>query len=410
MKSNTITPLLQLTEWFGIDPWKANGIDRDNPKKPQAKCQCLFEESWVKPTQWSRQDLIGMLDYAEQVFLWETGAYVGTKQILEDDLEYYGKNYKYGNINTQKQYKSVKPTYSSKLQEFGSYILEFVDLITLDTSNLEYFTATSNVVPADTELEELFVFFTQADADYIGDPEYGDHSYEIRPIRVKSLSGTNFEARIPTYLLRKPEFDNHTNCLTHELDTYVEEVLLYKRVRVECGDGYYVSENGSICDNNNCNETLNQLCLGKRLVGKEFWAVPKPINCEGQPYCVLTPAESVRINYLTGFKELVSGDIQKPVNEIVMKLTVGLADCIKGWCPCEGCAESKLKYYRKVEKEKIEDTDPTVRGMGNRFQLLLHPSTLQLLAGYPLYRGLTMAYREMLKLGLNTVEGSHDGF
>lgn len=413
MRSNTQMPLLQLAEFFGISPWFFAGVDlslvNGMSSANKNKCQCILQHPWQQPSMWSRDDFISMIQYAEDVFYWETNIYPATNQILDARVEYKTKDYKLK--NKFGQYKSVRLPNNCYFQNTGVLENNFIGLIALDTTDIDLYIATFNV-PAGTKKEEIRLYFTPTDGDYITDPEPYERLNQIRPLRNISIVGTTCTVKIPTYLLVKPILqENAERCLAHEADTYVSELYAFYTSLSVCRQGYFIGENSNCVEN--CDEVSSPICFSTRIIGDSKWVVPKPLRCNEdnvfEEYCLEFVPNSVSVNYLTGIKELPSGELDSYVSGIISKLAVGLADCVKPWCDCDVCAKQKLDYYRGVAKTTIVVDIPQGQGsgeFGKQYQVLLSNKTLDLVNGYPPYLGLTMAFKELQQYKCYNVEGA----
>lgn len=412
MRSNTITPLLQFTEWFGLNGFKANGINYPKKLNSSVKCQCTLQHPW-QSNEWTRDDLIGMLKTAEDFFTREAGFHIGPVQI-EDELQAYKVNGRM--INANGQYKSVEPDYSCKINEFGKYNLTFIGYLDLTKENeagiIDRFYG-SVPLPADTQLENVKVYFTEVDANYVGEITYdGFRNYEIRPLRSSYILSDTFYLEEPAYLFKKPSLDESDTCVEHVVGTYVDSVAIYVLEIDKCNQGNFIYTNATPCSGSNCEESKSQICIQKRLVGNQIWAVPIPSVCTVNeddelvytPYYLTGMPEKVELNYITGQK-LENGLINSEYFSTIAKLAVGFADCIRNWCDCADCAKEKIEYYHSILKTKTENADVTMRGVGDRYQVILSQQSMALVGGLPPYVGIVQGMQEILNYKCKTVEG-----
>ena len=413
-------PLLQFVEFFGIEPFYAAGIDKSGdsvynyPNQKTEKCFCMLEEPWMQASNWSRQDLIGMVRYAEQVFFWETGIYPSTTQVMNERIRYRLTD----NLNPMRTKSgnlvSVRLENPCGFRETGVIALEYlgiVDVVKPIVSGTlqDNFTVTFQV-PYGLSPDRIKLYFTQADGGYTVDPTFNDREYEIRPLRNVVINGEFCTVTIPAYLLIKPSLDNRETCLPHDVATYVDEVLAFYTYVDECEQGYFVIKSDDNCYGGNCDESVIHLCYQTKKVGNETWLTPKPAMCneEGviESYCLNYRPTEVSVNYLTGIEPQTGGDVQFGVAQILSKLAIGLADCVRAWCDCDQCAEQKVKYYRQVPRIAILESNGGGRSYGSEYKDLVSPQTVSLLAGYPPYLGITMALREMSQYKCYNIEGS----
>lgn len=402
MRTKNLTPLLQFTNFLGIDPFKAAGIQLEQvaTKPKNQHCDCSLAFSYQSTSAYTREDYEQMLTLAENIFLQEAGFYAAPFQILDEEQEYgyFGSNVK--------QMPAVEPNYSCRLLDTGTYELEFVgyvELVREDGDGItQQFTATT-VVPSGTTRDQIKLYFTEADANYLGTLDYNESKkYEIRPLTNSKLVGTTFYINEGAYLFKKPELDDETVCVPHELDTYVEEVALYILKVDKCDQGLFIY-NGVPCSTPGCSETTTNLCLQKKMVGKDLWLTPLPVNCtvddDGEfvytSYCLTNKPSRVSLNYINGSKLTTNGEMDYVNFSIIAKLAIALADCVREWCACDICAKSKWEHYHSVPKEKIENAQPTTLGTGDRYQILLTPFTMQLIEGLPPYYGIIQGLQEI---------------
>jgi hypothetical protein len=412
-------PLLQFVEFFGIEPFYAAGIDLSGdsvfnyPNQKTEKCFCMLQRPWVQASHWSRDDLIGMLTYAEQVFYWETNLHPSTEQVENERIQYRLTN----NLNRMRlksgEYVAVRLQNSCGFQETGKIGLMYLGLAevvkpVVSGALQQNFTVTFTV-PVGMDKSRIKLYFTSADANYIVDPTFADREYEIRPLRGIVINGDTCTVTIPAYLLKKPSLDEQETCLPHAEETYVDEVLAFYTYVDECEQGYFVC-NGTDCYGGNCDELAVPVCFQRRTIGQETWLVPKTSMCDDngvmQRYCLQCTPKEVAVNYLSGIKPLYSGDVQYGVSQILSKLAIGLADCVRAWCDCDQCAEQKIKYYREVPRIAVLEASSSGKSYGSEYKELLTPQTIALLSGYPPYQGITMALREMSQYKCYNVEGS----
>lgn len=413
MRSNTLTPLLQFTEWFGINGFRANGINYPKKLNASNKCQCTLQHAW-QSSEWTRDDLISMLQTAEDFFVREAGFHVAPVQI-SDELHKYKTNGRM--LNANNEYKSVEPDYSCEIQEFGKYVLTFIgymDVVKEIEGTIQDVFTGQVPLPAGTLIDNVKLYFTEADGNYAGELIYDEaRELEIRPLSNCYIISNVLYMNEPAYLFKKPELDEASDCVDHVSSTYVDEVAVYILSVDKCDQGNFIYTSARPCSGSNCDESRTSICVQKRLVGGQTWAVPVPTNCAVNEndelvytsYYMTGMPSNVELNYITG-RKLKKGLIQNDYFSTVAKLAVGLADCIRNWCDCADCAKDKIEHYHSVLKVKTENADVTQRGVGDRYQIILTPQTLALIGGMPPYIGLTQGIQEILSYKCKTVEGS----
>jgi len=410
MRSNTLTPLKQFIDWWGIEPYRANGIDRYGNIKPNKSskddCYCMLQHPWDAKSQWSRDDLITMLQYAESTFTLEAGYHPAPFQILDEPHQYDSRN---GVLRKDGLLKSVMPNYPCKLETFGTKYYEslgFAELTRDDESGiLDTFTF-QIVVDAGTLAKDIKVYFTITDGrpDTLLEP-YTLMEWEIRPLNIR-VDGTVATISGGAYLFKKPELDEATTCLEHELTIYVSEVEVFIEKINKCNQGYYFCEAGT-CNGYNCESTQMSICFNKRLVGEGYWGVPAPLACNDEnvlvPYCISCKPQQVNMNYING-QPLENGYVNQYVFKTVALLAISLADCIKSWCVCDMCVTDKIKYYRSYEMIKVAEG---MQGgaIGDQYRHFITDQTKSLISGLPPYRGLVEAFRNIQTIGCKNLSG-----
>jgi hypothetical protein len=208
------------------------------------------------------------------------------------------------------------------------------------------------------------------------------------------------------YLFKKPELDEATTCLEHELTTYVSEVEVFIEKINKCNQGYYFCEAGT-CNGYNCESTQMSICFNKRLVGEGYWGVPAPLACNDEnvlvPYCISCRPQQVNMNYING-QPLENGYVNQYVFKTVALLAISLADCIKSWCVCDMCVTDKIKYYRSYEMIKVAEG---MQGgaIGDQYRHFITDQTKSLISGLPPYRGLVEAFRNIQTIGCKNLSG-----
>lgn len=403
MRSNTLMPLLQFIEWWGIDPWWVAGIDYDGSAtgpsalrtSPTDRCDCMVQHPWVSPNAWSRDDFIQMIEFAEIFFINEANFYPAPFYIEGELKQYPQKNASlgYSILKGTGKPKSVKPDHPCHIQGFGAYSLELIDTVTLDRSNLDEFTVDVTVV-AGTTVDELRVYFTSADGGYSGTPDFNDHLFEIRPLTI-TVNGTTATITGPSYLFKKPELDEEEECVAHELDTYIEDVAVYLVIQDGCTQGNFLCFVDD-CQYVPCEPVRYPICIGEKTVGRQKWAMPYPAECnESQElvqYCLSCMPDEVEINYANGVALSAGGSMPDKYVNILSMLAVGLADCIKPWCDCLNCPEKKVKYYRSHPLALVQ-TEKDTSEYDLSWQLVLSAGTVKMLRGLPPYNGILQAMR-----------------
>ena len=411
MRSNTLTPLLQFFNWWGIEPYRANGIDRYNNIKPSRSskddCFCMLQHPWQAQSQWSRDDLIQMLQYAETTFTLEAGFHPAPFQVRDEPHRYNSKN---GIIRKDGLLKSVMPDYNCKLIDFGTKYYEslgFMELTRDDENGILDTFSFQIVVPSGTLPESIKVYFTITD----GRPNTGlePHKFlewQIRPlsIRVDDITATISGG---AYLFKKPELDEENTCVEHALDTYVSEVEVFVEQINKCNQGYFVCEAGS-CQGYNCENIEQSICFNKRYIAGGYWGVPSPLSCNDEgvlvPYCISCRPQQVNMNYITGYPLDENGYMNNMVFKTIALLGITLADCIKSWCVCDMCVTDKIKYYRSYEMIKVAEGVKD-GAIGDQFRHFITDQTKTLISGLPPYRGLVEAFRNIQTLGCRNISG-----
>jgi hypothetical protein len=420
MRSNTLTPLLQFIDWWGLDPWYVAGIDLEGVTSPSApsatritnddRCTCMVQHPWDSKDKWSRDDLIEMLAMAERFFVDESKIYPAPFFIEDEQYQYPIKNKSIGFslVNSEGWYKSIRPEYPCYLSAFGGYslVLNSTETLTRDILGAiqNEFTATF-VVPAGTLASQIRVYFTPADGGYSGTPHFNDHTFEIRPLEI-SVSGVSATITGGAYLFKDPALDEETDCVQHELANYVEDVYVYITTQDVCGQGNFICPVDN-CSTVPCSPTESSLCMTTKKVGFQTWGTPQPANCADDVFtktCLTCVPMEVEYNYLTG-KELEDGYIDSNYLSAIAKLAVGLADCIRAWCECSVCPDQKVKYYRTVPKA-LRGLDTDVSEFNRDWQVMVTKETLETLEGLPPYNGILQGLRFIRNEKCTSVEGA----
>lgn len=418
MRSINRIPLETFVNWWGIDPWRANGIDLTGELVNQRKqsdsknCFCMLQHPYQAKDQFSRDDLIEMLKFGEAVFIDEAGYYPVPTQVLLENKQYDSKTgfkqYKTG------LYKSIEPIFNYQIKEFGYRYLESMNTVLLvrddigdGTGNILQQFSGSFPVQDMIDLKKIHLYFLESDGRDIETPNIeDDYDWEVRPIRFK-LNGNNIEFIAPAYLFKKPELDEEDNCVLHEFDTYVTSVeIFYERID-KCQQGNF------ICENYNCQHDCESqkwpVCFNLRKVGKGKNGVPYPKGCNANgdyvDYCLNCLPNEVEYNYITGMeinnRFLVDDETQKAI----FLLSICLYDCIKEWCVCDICPRKKVEYYRTPELVKIENAAKN-SAMGDRYEHYITDETKGYIKGLPPYRGLAEAFTIISRIGNRQLEGT----
>lgn len=411
MRSETLLPLLQFVEWWGIDAWYAAGIDIYNKtgttlatqRNADNNCICMLQHPWDSKGNWSRDDLIEMLTWAEEMFVRNVGFYPAPYYIEDERKSLKDSVFTQGNVAL------VKPEYSCYFSEFGAYSLELLDTVTLtrdDGAGTVYTEFTTTVaVPANTEAKDIKVFFTQSDGSYTTDPEFNDKEFEIRPLNI-SVSGLVATISGYAFLFKKPEHDDVTECLKHELDTYVSEVAVYL-VNVDyCSQGNFVS-NGD-CSDVPCTTELQNACFREKTVKKQIYGYAFPASCSDNTItkaCLTTTPSEIQYNYLTGADLQKDNYAEKALSRVIFGLAVGLASCVKDWCNCDICPEQKVNYFRDTPKY-INDIERNNNQYNREWQIVLSKSSIDFLDGLQPNNGILQFARFDKNNKCNSVEGS----
>lgn len=418
MRSDTLMPLKQFTDWWGFDPWYIAGIDYDGSSvgasairtDPYDQCDCMIQHPWYSQNNWCRDDFIEMLKMAEAMFVEESG-YYPAPYYIEGEVRKFPFSGARGSsvLKYNGKPKTIQPKHACYLQAFGAYSLTLVDTVELtreDVDILDVFTATV-VVPAGTLAEEIRVFFTAADGGYTADPEFNDHLFEIRPLTIE-VDGVNATISGGAYLFKKPELDEELQCVLHELDTYVEDIAVYLVTVDSCDQGNYICYITD-CEYLPCEPNRYSICMTTRVVGRQVWGAPYPAECneslEHVTYCLSSIPEEIEYNYLNGVALASGGYMAYMYVQVLSKLAVGLADCIKKWCECINCPTKKPEYYRQTPHAMISlDKDRSQYDVG--WQVVLSKNSIQMLDGLPPYIGILQALRFINKERCVAVEGA----
>lgn len=414
MRSPTLTPLKQFTDWLGINPWNAAGIDLDSShvlpqatptRKNKDGCVCLLEEPYLaSPNTWTRLDLIELLSQAERTFKDYAGNFPARYYVEGEEQSY---KYKIKFKNSVAQAKTFLPEYGCcNPIQFGTVTLSLVGSATLVKANggdpLLTFTAQLNV-PANTQPNDLRVYFPGQVPN-----NYNDHRYEIRPIDIVIDNETNVATlSAPAYMFVDPELTKDSQvCLPHTVETYVDTVDVYIINIDSCNSGSFVYTDSN-CNGIDCDNLEQNACIRTKLVGGCYYGVPFPTddNCNR-----LTPkltTTSIKYNYLAG-KELNNDKgLNEHLSHILFKLAIGLSVCIKNYCECATCLHAKVQYYRQVPKEvTTRDVPP---GSENEYQytLLITKEIMNRLDGSaPPNYGVLQAIREIQDYKCDNVQGS----
>jgi len=419
MRSNTLMPLLQLTNWWRLNPWFVAGIDYEGLTTPglatsksvDDPCTCMPQHSWDSKEHWSRDDLIESLKLAEDFFVHEARYFPAPSFISNERkaIKYWGVN-GFSFTNSIGKLKSLKPKFGCYLQEFGSYslVLNSTDTLVRDDVGVirDEFTAVVNV-PAGTTADQIRVYFTAGDGGYIGDPDFNDHTYEIRPVAI-TIAGLVATIVAPAYLFKKPSLDEKTDCVYHVLGTYVDEVSVYLVTIDNCSHGNFICESSN-CSTLPCTPTLSPICMSKRAVGGQFWGVPFPAQCNDEStltrYCLTCLPDEVEYNYLTGLDISVGGNMESLHVDVLSKLTIGLMDCVKEWCPCDVCSNKKTNYHRE-SPSAINKRETDREEYDLTWQIVLSEYAMNRLDGLPPYNGILQALRFINKNNCKVVGGA----
>lgn len=417
MRSDTITPMLQFINWWGISPWLYSGIDIENKYlnnfNDKDKCYCILQHDWQSKSNWSRDALIEMLKNGERTFILESGLYPAPTQILNEAHQYNGIT-----GLTQKKtnkLKSVRINYPCNIKEFGVKYLESIGVegLVRDSNGdgsgtiLKEFVFTVQL-PVGTKSEQVKTYFTIADGRTITVPNpQDDIVWEVRPLKVEI--DTNYLATISggAYLFKKPELDEYDTCLPHSFTTYVEEVEIFIENIDKCKQGYFVCESGN-CSGHNCEKTRNGVCIFPRVIGNQKWAVPSLNTCDANgnftSYCPTCVVSELELNYVTG-KELDNRNlINAEYLDVISMLSISLYDCIREWCQCDICPSKKTDFYRSYELIKIVEGG---QGMvGDQWKHFITNQTLMAIGGLPPYRGITMAFDKIRKISCTNLNSS----
>lgn len=432
MYGNTLTPLFQFTNWLGIEPYQLAGIDLDyanraiNKKTQGDNCDCYFQHGWDSGKHWSRDELVEMLRMAEEFFIAETDIYPAPMQIYSERHSLKNRG---SIINNKGEYKSVRPLHPIYVNYMGIKKLTHVDdypVVKLDGGDISDVFTVSFTLSGNYSVDALRFYFISSDClscQLDATIDYNSRECEIRPIKcitrqVNGIDETSYDYVVSfyPYTLKKPSLNDFTDCLEHVSATYVDEIAVYVEEYENVNGGGFVVYNNN-CSNLPCGSTFYESCVQERVVGhNELWAVPKnyiAVEQEGGSYiyqtiCVLgTPTEYL-LNYNSGRPMLDSREISKDYMDIIGKLAIVFADCIKEFCKCDVCLTKKVQHYRSVpvikerEGERLGDYD-------NYYQSVLDRIALRFADGLVPYRGTIEAARAMYKFKKTNVEGAYFG-
>lgn len=419
MRSINRVPLASFINFWGIDPWRANGIDLTGELVNQGRqqdtknCYCMLQHPYNSKDQFSRDDLIEMLKFGEEVFIDEAGFYPTPTQILSEGHQYNYKNGLYQ--KTGGFLKSIEPKYNYHLKETGTRVLESLGYIVLvrddigDESGdiLQEFSG-SFPLGTITDLNKIHIYFTESDGRDISIPIIEqNYEWEIRPIRFKINSG-NVEFNTPAYLFKKPELDESATCVLHEFDSYVTTVEVFYETINKCEQGGFVCEKFG-CSGNDCESTLYQACFNSRKVGLGYNLVPYPKSCNANgdfiDYNLNCVPNEVRVNYISGQTPSYNFTIPTETQKAIFLLSICMYDCIKKWCVCDICPNQITDYYRAVELIKIESS-PKGTSLGDRYVHYISQQTKDYIKGLPPYRGLAEAFTIISRIGKKELEGT----
>lgn len=414
MRSQTLIPLSQFIDWLGIEPYNAAGVDYDNSnaspgtvptRKNRDACECVLEYPWnSSPQTWSRQDLIEMLQLAEDTFI-RYARFHPASYFIEYEEQKYKPNLRLkNNILSLPSfvpfYGCCEPIY------FGTADITFIENVSLlrspdDIEVLPNFTATVTV-PENTLSENIRVYFPAYT------PEgYNDHEFEIRPLTI-TVSGTTATIVGPAYLFVDPDLAmNSKECLKNNLDSYVESIDVYITSINNCNSGSFIY-NSPDCGASDCENLEQTFCATRKVVGNCSYGVPRPVddNCENA--YLKGGIHSIKYHYLTGKSVKAGGLVDRKIANTVFKLAIGLSVCIKEYCKCAVCLQDKIQYYRSVPKE-VTARDAPPAGSDNDYQytLLITKEIMNSLGGSaPPNYGVLQALREIHLMRCNNVEGS----
>lgn len=295
MRSDSLIPLYQFIQWWGVDPYIAAGIDYNlsapktvSSKRGSSSCTCLLQHEWQSPNNWSRDALIRMLKNAEDFFISEGFLYPVPTQILNEQHETPDFR-KINGVQLHSDLPSYPLYYPCNVQNFGIIELSLIDIdvqLTKDSVGdgsgelLDIFTC-SFEVPPDTESSAIRVFFHED--DQVDTECETDLTWEIRPLsyQIDETTSPNWTVMVnaPAFLFKQPSLDESDACVPHSLETYVERVSVYIEVVNPCLHGQYVCPNVP-CSEPPCTETEMPICLTKRLVGNQIWVVPHLATCD----------------------------------------------------------------------------------------------------------------------------------
>lgn len=435
--NDTLIPFWQYVEWLGLDGWRVAGVNRGGsdvnvygkPVTYDDNCECFLE---FNASHTSRVELKESLLKAEEFFIFETNLFPAPKQIIDEEHQVENgwliNPLKSGHYNNLKSFRPFKPC---EVRKFGLFELnkyDSVNVVKVDGNDeiLETMSVTFDV-PLEVDLSSIRLFFDENECSYCGymtefedeKISYNTHLCEIRPF-CDIVEGSSLiegmkqvTITIHAYILVKPSLQtNQTKCLENVPETYVDSLDIYIEEKLECQDGYFLCHESG-CGNVPCSTSEMNLCISEKLIYKEKWFVPKPVqaetidgDCSFTESCVKCNPERVVVNYISGKKILIDKRVDWNCLDVISKLALFLQDCIKQNCKCDVCLNKKIEHYLSIPKEVIRDNNE-LGAYGDEYQLLISKYALEYADGLVPTRGLVEAMRVLKKIRCEFIEGEY---
>lgn len=353
-----------------MDPWKAAQIQRGSSSTLD-NCQCIYQTG----AKAGRNDYIEAIRFAEDQFVMRTKVHPAPVSII-------GESHR---MNAQ-----VKLNHRRWIA-FGTYVNTLLDPVTLTRGAPDDAFEITLAVPDGTKADELHVYFENADTPTL--------EWEIRPlasVAIDSSGGAgNWTATItaPAYLFVKPELHTGTECLPHALETYVEDVKVWRRTVNACDSGRFVYTGSAPCDEGEpCSETTTDACF----THSRGWAKASAAVCDEEglqkSYALERWPDRVEINYITG-NPLKNFQLNPQDADILFMLAIANMDCEAAFCPCDTCATTRWEKYRKVPKEPIQETQGS-----KSYMVMIDKPVMRALRGLPPVTGNLLAIGQIRSL------------
>lgn len=416
MRSNTQTPLLQISRWFGIEPFSFNGIDYDGSgvgSYNDDTCECMKQHPWQTKTYFSRDDFIEMIRLSEEIFFQESNVCLSPIQILGEKHVFPKPTYR------TSSYPCFIPRFSCQFKEFGIHSMHKIANIELVRENesgiLDEFNFAFSLPDNYLCATKDQIHFYFIEEDRILNSQEDIKSFEIRPIEyvVVEDDGT-VTGKAPAYLFKKPILDEEDDCQPHSLETYVESIDVYLMINdlTKQGNFYFPASN---CQETPCDHINSPLCFNKIPIGNSLSEQIKgcPVaaypeydqlvlnDCfpkiKLKPYSLCGWPSYLEMNYMSGY-DLISGKIRNDLFNAIIRMGIGLMDCVRDWCRCTACFQNKIEYWRSIERIKVAEGSKG-GAIGDQWKELVSKNTLDQLSGLPPYRGITFGLRKIASIG-----------